>query len=73
MSDRVQIPAYTDRWMMGDRFGAIVKTSKIAWEKLHASIRPRGYKAGEMVEIAHVKLDKSRLTGKFILIDCNPV
>ena len=22
---RVQIPAYTDRWMMGDRYGEIVK------------------------------------------------
>ena len=25
---RVQIPAYTDRWMMGDRFGEIVNTYK---------------------------------------------
>lgn len=25
---RVQIPAYTDRWMMGDRFGELVKTTK---------------------------------------------
>ena len=27
MATRVQIPAYTDRWMMGDRYGVIVKTS----------------------------------------------
>ena len=25
---RVQIPAYTDRWMMGDRYGTIVRYSK---------------------------------------------
>lgn len=27
MSARVQIPAYTDRWMMGDRFGTVIKTN----------------------------------------------
>ena len=27
MTDRVQIPVCTDRWMMGDRFGEIVKLS----------------------------------------------
>lgn len=25
---RVQIPAYTDRWMMGDRYGDVVKVSE---------------------------------------------
>ena len=25
---RVQIPAYTDRWMMGDRFGNVVRISR---------------------------------------------
>ena len=24
---RVQIPAYTDRWMMGDRYGTVIKTT----------------------------------------------
>ena len=24
MAERVQIPAYTDRWMMGDRFGEVI-------------------------------------------------
>lgn len=28
MSTRVQIPAYTDRWMMGDRYGDLVKTTR---------------------------------------------
>lgn len=27
MKTRVQIPAYTDRWMMGDRYGELVKTT----------------------------------------------
>lgn len=27
MKARVQIPAYTDRWMMGDRYGDLVKTT----------------------------------------------
>jgi hypothetical protein len=25
---RVQIPAYTDRWMMGDRFGTVAKITR---------------------------------------------
>jgi hypothetical protein len=61
---RVQIPAYTDRWMMGDRFGEILKISMsrpgVATE--------RGIK--EPVEIAHVRLDKSGKTVRVILNDC---
>lgn len=26
---RIQIPAYTDRWMMGDRYGDLVKITKL--------------------------------------------
>ena len=42
MATRVQIPAYTDRWMMGDRYGTVTKTGKrgeneIAWVKLDIS------------------------------------
>jgi hypothetical protein len=66
----LQIPAYSDRWMMGDRTGELVKVTKLAWEKIHESVRPRHHKAGDMIEIAHVKLDKSGKTGKFILNDC---
>ena len=51
---RVQIPAYTDRWMMGDRYGTIVK-------------RTRG-KSG--VLILHVLLDKSGKTIKVVSDDC---
>lgn len=68
---RVQIPAYTDRWMMGDRFGEITKiiTRKIGdWKNL-----PRGYKQGDDIEIAYVKLDKSGKTFCFFLTDCEVI
>ena len=60
MTTRVQIPAYTDRWMMGDRYGEIVKVTK---SKL----------IGAKHEIAHVKLDKSGKTMRVILDDCTVV
>ena len=66
---RVQIPAYTDRWMMGDRTGEIVGSKKLPWEKIHESIRPRG-QAGDLVEISRVKLDKSGKTISVINMDC---
>ncbi len=60
MTTRVQIPAYTDRWMMGDRYGAVVKV-----------VRQRANAKGEADrEIAHVKLDKSGKVRTFILADC---
>ena len=31
---RVQIPAYTDRWMMGDRFGELIKITRKNGEKI---------------------------------------
>jgi hypothetical protein len=55
---RVQIPAYTDRWMMGDRYGEIVKTIKS--------------RIGKEYTIAHVKLDKSGKTVRVVLDDCTP-
>ena len=58
MTERVQIPAYTDRWMMGDRYGEVVKVTK--WSH-------------DDTEIAHVKLDKSGKTLRFVLADCIPV
>ena len=64
---RVQIPAYTDRWMMGDRYGEIVKITK-RWKH-------RDGQEGkvDIFEVAHVKLDKSGKTLKFVLTDCTPV
>ncbi|ESY35736.1 hypothetical protein X748_14075 [Mesorhizobium sp. LNJC386A00] len=56
--------------MMGDRTGEIVGGKKIAWEKIHESARPRGYQAGDMVELSRVKLDKSGKTITVIANDC---
>ena len=55
---RVQIPVYTDRWMMGDRFGKVMRVSH-----QHATGK----------EIAHVMLDKSNRTLQFIADDCEVV
>jgi hypothetical protein len=64
MPERVQIPAaYADRWMMGDRYGEIVKV-----------VRNRAKARGEEGrEIAHVKLDKSGKTFTFWLDECSLV
>lgn len=62
---RVQIPAYTDRWMMGDRFGEVVKTTK-------KSVVGLGF-LKEVVDVAHVKLDVSGKTVKVLFDDCKVV
>jgi hypothetical protein len=56
---RVQIPAYTDRWMRGDRFGEVVKITK-----------DRVPIKGELPEVAHVKLDISGKIYRVLLKDC---
>jgi hypothetical protein len=55
---RVQIPAYTDRWMMGDRYGCVMKVTMHRFR---------------LDEIAHVKLDKSGKTVRVLLADCTEV
>jgi len=61
---RVQIPAYTDRWMMGDQYGTVIKIAK---SKVV-------FKVGQpSPEIASVLLDKSGKTVKVILDDCTVV
>ena len=57
ISNRVQIPAYTDHWMKGDRFGTIIKTSR----------------SKDCVTVLHVLLDKSGKTVKVISDDCGDV
>jgi hypothetical protein len=57
---RVQIPAYTDRWMRGDRYGNVVKTTR----------RVRLHTNGEIEEVAHVLLDESNKVVRVILADC---
>jgi len=69
---RVQIPAYTDRWMMGDRFGEVVKISRRRpANAVRASLltaRPH-----QPHEIANVKLDKSGKIIRVFLDDCEVV
>ena len=61
---RVQIPVYTDRWMMGDQYGTVIKIVK---SKVVS-------KPGQSpAEIASVLLDKSGKTVKVILDDCTVV
>lgn len=58
MTERVQIPAYTDRWMMGDRYGEVI----------NVYVPRKGALNG--TEIACVKLDKSGKTVRVIYADC---
>ena len=67
---RVQIPAYTDRWMMGDRFGEITKLSRMRPKHaVRAALLTKDRFAADR-EIAHVKLDISGKTVRVILDDC---
>ncbi len=59
MAERMQIPAYTDRWMMGDRYGDLIRVSTS--------------RTCDRFQIAHIKLDKSGKTVRVILDDCTPV
>jgi hypothetical protein len=59
---RVQIPAYTDRWMMGDRYGEVVKGIKTS-----VPIND------ERRDVAIVKLDKSGKLTRVLLDDCTVV
>jgi hypothetical protein len=70
LTTRVQIPAYTDMWMRGDRFGNVIKVAK-AKAGVRARLLtedPRRY-SGD-IEIAHVLLDKSNKVVKVVLADC---
>jgi hypothetical protein len=67
---RVRIPAYTDRFMMGDAYGEIVKVTKR--KERYVGV-PSSRSRTDAYEIAHVKLDKSGKTMKFILDDCTEV
>lgn len=60
---RVQIPAYTDRWMMGDRYGEAVASRLVK----------RTADADYPQEQLRVKLDKSGRTVIVIADDCTPV
>jgi hypothetical protein len=64
-TERVQIPAYTDRWMMGDRYGEVTKLAPGSTRD--GASKPRN------VTIAYVKLDKSGKTVRVVYDDCTPV
>ena len=57
---RVQIPPYTDRWMMGDRYGDITRIDSIQVD-------------GKAVDRASVRLDKSGKIVRVILDDCQVI
>lgn len=57
---RVQIPAYTDRWMQGDRYGEVVKTEPCRGEP-------------PQFHILTVKLDKSGKRVRVNADDCTEV
>lgn len=58
MAQRVEIPAYTDRWMMGDRCGEVVG----------AFVLEEGEHEG--AEVFRVRLDKSGKVVRVLADDC---
>lgn len=66
MAMRVQIPAYTDRWMRGDRYGEIVSTVRKAYPIEDST--DRYYSA-----VYRVKLDKSGEIIRVMADDCEDV
>jgi hypothetical protein len=58
---RVQIPAYTDRWMRGDRYGEIVKVTRSPLSD---------NELGHSDDIYVVRLDKSGARVKVWADDC---
>jgi hypothetical protein len=60
---RVQVPAYTDAWMMGDRYGEVVKTT-----------RRRVSQARDWWKLVHwIRLDKSGRTIRVLADDCTVI
>lgn len=55
---RVEIPAYTDRWVMGDRYGQVLATTEA---------RPE---IGRLCATCRVKLDKSGDVRTYIADEC---
>ena len=54
MTNRVEIPAYTDRWMMGDRYGECRSVTKDGhvWVKLDKSGKLIRFEAANVLELA---------------------
>lgn len=62
---RVQIPAYTDRWMMGDRYGEVIRITRREGESDNM--------LGKSADLYCVKLDKSGKVVKVYADDCTEV
>jgi hypothetical protein len=65
---RVQIPAYTDAWMRGDRYGVVVKTAR-----KRVQVRPDWPNQFRMDEVHTVKLDRSGKTIRVKADDCQEI
>ncbi len=71
---RVQIPAYTDRWMMGDRYGEIVKTKDAMPTTMGDRYAYRNCINDDgTITMAWVKLDISGKTFVYALDECEVV
>ena len=68
---RVQMPAYTYRWMMGDRYGEIVKVTRKWGHVPNGTGGLTAVRNGQ--EIAHVKLDISGKVVRVLFDDCTVV
>ena len=60
---RVEIPAYTDAWMRGDRYGEIIQTFRHWQMKRQGMSKP----------VVHVKLDKSGKIVRLPIDDCEVI
>ncbi len=61
---RVQIPAYTDRWMMGDRYGQVVKVGRT---------KESDNQLGKSADTYTVLLDKSGKRIRVYADDCTEI
>ena len=59
---RVQIPAYTDHWMMGDRYGEVIGQRIVS-----------SASGDQFATVYAIKLDKSGKTVRVVADDCTEV
>lgn len=62
---RVQIPTYTDRWAMGDRYGEVIKTTTPRQTNAYGTLIKQ--------KVAHVRLDQSGKVVRVVLDHCTEV
>jgi hypothetical protein len=67
---RVQIPAYTDMWMRGARFGEVVKITRSKIRSKRVALLTKHLHESDR-EIAHVKLDLTGKVVRVVLADCS--